>query len=763
MKKVIFLIATIILAGVWNSCTLIMEEFYVPEEDKGIEEPYTQYTTFGNVTYQYHDDVTPINGDLQEYIAAIEHDSIIYFLDNLPTDRIPQVGGYIAANCSEIIPLGLNNKVLSVENVGGMIKVVTTPAQQEEVFKVLKINIDFDYTVPKMQVYDSLEIADSGISLDDSVMIDMSVFKKPDEATRADDTPKDTTITYTIAIPFKDFSFETTVSSTEHKKFHFYEDSELDIREEWTDSYSDVNIQTKLTYTVGPENNSAGVVKCENPTQFKDYLANVKKVLKDPECPWKEKTKAMVIKNLFIPIPSTPVSIALDFDGSVYFDVQAFGTVKYSYRSDTQRKGIRYVDGEKEEIDMVLEKGDETGKFKELYFGGSFDVYGRIRAGVGFIVGKAGYGGGAVVGVEFRTGIRGGCETEFIDKSSDMIDKENIFIEPYFSLSAYGKGIIVRPGKDPITLAEMNFLPYEKSHKITLCAQIDEKLMSKQFAVVQYQPNVFVDPKNVMEFDIDIGFKSLSWFDFFPNPMEFPAIRIYSGDISDGNFVTIIDNSEPIEAKKKYNFIVNAGKENIKEAEEYHVVPCIYNKTQNFVTEYRSHIMTFGATAPKISQPKIVQWFSRDLTEEDMEFVEGYLGNGNMSLTYKDLAEYAFTTTVTLKNARMIDYWGFNIKIYNSKDKVIHSGNYDMDLGAGSNGIWKSGKYTLIATFISNCKAEKITDGLYVIVRPYCGYTINGVSERKEFLKSKAYTLQYNYERDGGPYTVGQVSSIYLE
>ena len=66
-----------------SSCELSMEEYVLTEEDKGKEEPYTEVSEYGEFTYQYHDDVTALNGEPQNYIAMM-NDSVIWFMDNLP-------------------------------------------------------------------------------------------------------------------------------------------------------------------------------------------------------------------------------------------------------------------------------------------------------------------------------------------------------------------------------------------------------------------------------------------------------------------------------------------------------------------------------------------------------------------------------------------------------------------------------------------------------------------------------------------------------
>ena len=141
-----------------SSCELSMEEYVLTEEDKGKEEPYTEVSEYGEFTYQYHDDVTALNGEPQNYIAMM-NDSVIWFMDNLPDKWVPKEGHYIAANCSKTIPLGICSKVRSVTRDAGMIRVEHEPTDEENVFKILKMRLDFNYIVPGVSdfVEDSTE------------------------------------------------------------------------------------------------------------------------------------------------------------------------------------------------------------------------------------------------------------------------------------------------------------------------------------------------------------------------------------------------------------------------------------------------------------------------------------------------------------------------------------------------------------------------------------------------------------------------------
>ena len=135
IRNILFL-ALILL----SSCELSMLEYELPEDQRGKGEPYTEVNEYGEFTYEYNKNVTPLNGDPQNYIATM-NDSVLWFMDNMPDKWVPKAGEYIAANCSKTIPLGLCAKVRSVTRENGMIRVEHEPATREEVFKQLNYKI----------------------------------------------------------------------------------------------------------------------------------------------------------------------------------------------------------------------------------------------------------------------------------------------------------------------------------------------------------------------------------------------------------------------------------------------------------------------------------------------------------------------------------------------------------------------------------------------------------------------------------------------
>lgn len=129
------------LALLLGSCTLSMDEWLTPEEEKGVYEPYTAKTEYTSVTYQYNEGVKPITANVLEYLYAVR-DSSLYFSDNVPDEWIPNVGGYMQIGCCEPFPLGYNARVLNRTVSNGLICLTTTQATVNEIYKTLVFESD---------------------------------------------------------------------------------------------------------------------------------------------------------------------------------------------------------------------------------------------------------------------------------------------------------------------------------------------------------------------------------------------------------------------------------------------------------------------------------------------------------------------------------------------------------------------------------------------------------------------------------------------
>jgi len=123
----------------------------------GIDSPFTEMSDDYNITYQYEDGVLVLNNKALRYLSKVVEDSILYFLPETPDSIMPEVGTIISSRITEKTPYGLGNIVISKEEEDGLVKLVTTIAPLNKIFKILDVESNFsiaDLLVNKEGFYD---------------------------------------------------------------------------------------------------------------------------------------------------------------------------------------------------------------------------------------------------------------------------------------------------------------------------------------------------------------------------------------------------------------------------------------------------------------------------------------------------------------------------------------------------------------------------------------------------------------------------------
>ena len=765
-----------------SSCELSMEEYVLTEEDKGKEEPYTEVSEYGEFTYQYHDDVTALNGEPQNYIAMM-NDSVIWFMDNLPDKWVPKEGHYIAANCSQTIPLGICSKVRSVTRDAGMIRVEHEPTDEENVFKILKMRLDFNYIVPGVSdfVEDSTEESRSTPSINrpgfwknDSVFVDMSLYEP---GARADGVHEDKTrfqFNKSFDLPNKKVIYvDLTYESTEVVKVHEDKDLVKEYKEEWNDTYTERNIKMLIGYGNNPEEASKSLASFPKNVGDIRGMMNSLKAIKD----LMRITKSVKSINPVLSIPSFPAGVMFRVDVSVGYTLLGYGVVEMKYRSETLRNGYTTNSGYTYEIDNELVNNPEKPPFFDftnIQFGGSADFWLRGRVGVGILVGSELGGVGGVVGIEGKVGFKASLETESLNDYT-IIDRQNFNAGFYGIYSGFAEGLM-KLGPLAVSLGDLNFNATEKSKMINMKAEINDKETKSKLTTeeVEYvledeNGNPLIDPwtgtpmmgtRDELVIKSSLKFSKLETFYTFPNfntQNQRPALRIYEGEIASGSgkFKQEVLEHHVLAEDKTYEFSVNLKKAGLSETVGvYEVVPCIYDESSGMITEYRNNSMIVTPGTPIISQPKCYQWFGRELSEEVWEYyLEEYGEEYFKGLKREDFTEYAFTTIVELKNATRIKEWGIEFRMDAPDGTTILEKEYSIPF----DGLCRAGKYSIITTFISRIRPKPNSgiDALSVTAKPYC--ICDG--EKKRFLRSRYIRLYYPWEREGGPYIVGTAIS----
>lgn len=751
-----FVIAMVLL----HSCTLMMDDFDLPEEERGKKEPYTEVLPIGSVTYKYDEKTTPLNGRAQDYIAMY-NDSVVYLMDNIPSEWIPKVGGYVAANTTRKTPLGINGRVTSVTRENGLIRVDHVPATRDEVFDVFKAEFDFSFTMPPMEEYDSLQNNENVMMLNDSTYVDMTFFDRitADTVTRADKMSSET-FSWNISHKFNEFYgdlewlngtyVELEYKSTEHKTIHYYENKDEGKREEWNDSYSEQTYRALFGY--GSDAKSAREhynKKSVSPLGMKE-MQQLLKTGKTAEERlrsevWKEfsNKKKMPRKVIFI-TTGTALIFTIDYDFDIYFEATGYLDLSYTVTTPKRRVGYEIKDGNKKPFDYEIASGSRTFKANMT---GKLDFYGKVRGGVG--AGIAGFiGGGIVVGIEAKAGIRGEFDILNHEKNTSdygsvtYIDNGNSRLVPYLSLGGYAKGQVYVLGI-PFDIGDISFLTQTKEWPVSL-----ENALANHTATYKYVRNENTGKKylqihSTYSFD-QMHEKKIAGIDSELSDRMI-GINVYAGDYSGECRSALVDLSE---YRRHYSYPITLNTEGnpLPDVDEYKVVPIIFDKRQGITVEYRSKARTLGNAKPKITDTKYTPWYAQEMSEGDFEEL---LKTYPYLKYYKhtDFSEYAFMTQVKLSNVLRIAKWGINYKIYYDnnlsktivdKDVYINDGNDKPD----------AGKYSVITTFFTNHKPANDGDLLGVFICPFYEYYEDGELKRVNCSSKGPYAMQYPYMGD---------------
>ncbi|MBE6310382.1 MAG: hypothetical protein E7080_04940 [Bacteroidales bacterium] len=779
MKNIIRHTLFIISLVLMTSCTLNMDEYIVPEDQKGKDEPYTEVSSYGEVTYQYHDNVISLNGEPQEYVA-MTNDSVIWFMDNIPDKWVPQEGNFIAANCSETFPLGICAKVRSIIREGGMIRVEHEVADKNDIFKSLEMRLDFEYIMPGQSDFEDDSIGESratikrkGFWLDDTKFVDMSLYDTQVARDKPKDTETDTTdFQFNKAFDLKSgrqIYLSLSYQSIEVVTVHQYEDLVNDYKEEWNDTYTERNVNLLVGYGNNPENATRGLASFPKSV---DDIRGIKDALHEIRQGMSKRHYVKTI-NPVVSLPSFPFGVMFRFDVSLGYTIMGYGNLEANYRSETHRVGYIYDRGNKREIDRDISNPQKEPyfKFSKINFGGSADLWLRGRVGAGILVGSQAGGVGGVLGIEGKVGFRASLETESLTDLM-VVDRQNFNAGFYASFSGFGEGL-VKVGPWTGSLGDFNFNTVEKTAMLNLKAEVNDKktkskleVVEKEYILEDEKGNPIIDPvtgglimdtRNELTINTSLTFSKLETFFLFPHfntANQRPALRIYEGEIKSGSGKykqVIID--EVLKANKTYDFSTNLNKAGLDEMVGiYEVVPCIYDTDSKFVTEYRNNTMIVTPGVPTITQPKCYQWYGRELSEEDWEYYLEEYGEAYFKGKKRtDFASYGFTTVVELKNSTRIKEWGIKFRLENPDGKAILNREFPIKF----DGLCPAGKYTIITTFISEYKPKEPDSGidaLSITAQPYCSYD----GDKKFFSRSKYINFYYPYERDGGPYVVGK-------
>ena len=456
-----------------------MEEYILPEEERGFDEPVTVEDEFAEVTYQFNDSVIYMTDNLQQYLINVEADSILYLNSAMPKQYHPQPGMKLAASISHKLPRGLNHRVVSVEDVGGILRVVTTPTTIEDVYKKLSYKIDTDASYPTFNELDSAEMAKYGFELRDSEIVDWRTYDSVQVTrglmTRAEEV-EDKEYKEDMPDALMNWSFDTrqlsklkdfkktgfygiieeaikkrTESASQedgehgeyyaalsftiinHRHVHAERDEELEYEYNYQDAWTDVELGLEVgwEYEKSPEEQlTLSRKEIGNVSRFAKWSDNMtNKIIggrngHHRQVNWLSKANTNKFNKIAhpkfrIPIPTpcpVPLSILLGADMNPSFSLKGSICANVTISTAKTRTGYIVQNGEKTDLEPQEMPGDV--KVNNAALNGSFKIGASFRAYVAF---EVAYSPIASVGANVEAFIEG-------EGSINLYDKENGYI-----------------------------------------------------------------------------------------------------------------------------------------------------------------------------------------------------------------------------------------------------------------------------------------------------------------------------------------------
>lgn len=645
-----------------GSCTLSMEEWAVPEEEKGFDEPETVDFEYGTMTYQYKEGVRSITENVQKYIIRYEYEgdnTIVYFMDNTPKDWLPQTGNLVSAMCTPTLPFGLNHRVTDVKNIGGMYRVECEPATREEVYEDLVFQFDGDYEIPGVAVYDSLTLDSLGIDPNDLIIEDLSLLeehygeqamtragihspirwretpalKKLREAgivsagaTRADDDPKQTEDEKKKEIDINldnlnlKFSFgkgfylslggDFNKTDTEH--VWYYENKKDDYRKQVTTSSSTTtfNLYVRMAKERDPEKKpSPKNMTVRELEDLKNMMKSLKEKIKSLPDKEKRQKNPLSFVNIHVPIGTTGFFLVIKFEGGIDYEGGLTGHVKFTSHDPVIETTYIYDKGKETSIpdrnDPDAEKKATKKKgyttLDEIDIAGDFLGEVWIRAAVGVELGtKLGLG----CDVGFKAALGAKLKYNFWQyEQSKTIQIPNAAdgFEAYLSGELAATAYFSPLGKNLFEAKLVFWHPYYRLLNVPFSPLVD---MNNVHNTVET-----IDDKR--SFHMDYRFKYI-WDPIHPL-MKFshtliPRLRVYHGNYNSIYKDFKVNELEDIELERFQKYEFNFTDDDLLgQAAKYICVPCIYDFNTNITYEFRDAAKTFGSTGASFTFKKFKQ------------------------------------------------------------------------------------------------------------------------------------------------------------
>ena len=770
------------------SCTLSLDEYTIPEEEEGFDEPVTLETNEGTVTYQFNDGVIYVTDNLQDYLERVEADTILYFSPDLPKKYRPEVGSMLAAGISHKLHYGLNHRVIAVEQQGGLLRVECTKASIDDVYKELDYDIDMLVTTPDIVGADSATLASMGFEVYDSVYFDWRTYdarKKAKEArkTRADDDEPDGDGDKVSTDKWLDFYFDTrdidglitgigqsatfiksyiwaikdqlaregkdsrfsgefyvgaNVQCTNYTRAHAKRIKDQKYEEQWTDTWSDWKLAVEAGYEYSKKADRSKLTRDAIAKREKEWTYNLVGALSEinedksgflgPQDLAKNASKRSFGTAEFrLPFMIGPVPCAFILTASLTPEITIGGSVNASvgYTTAKVRTGFIAKDGKSTNIrDEIIEKG----KFHFDSFGikGKIKVGASARAAAGIeIAGTF----GCTVGANIDAFLEGEGNVNIVDNTGDETQFMKTDGKLRFYTDFYGD-IQLHVAPLGVHLWDKQVATFLTKNLINYSTKFEPVIYFASGKCFTSDGAYFAQTHYVLK-DLQGVNALLSWKTYYP------GMRMYLGPVKEKrwHYMKLVDTNEnelgrgtPVKANQTYYF-KSVDLYDSDDILEVHFVPVLCSYADAGYID--SEIICEEDVACEIGDPKLftkqtIQTYGAPLNEFDFT----YLDDNNGYIDTKDGASGPSSVDPsTLREYKFITKVevrnGARLSKWGVKVKIYSpDGKQLLSKRVPVNKL-KTGVYTLVFHFATNWALKSSNETMYYKVTPY-GTDING-------------------------------------
>lgn len=613
-KNLIYGLASLVVLTL-SACSLYFDEEVTPEEEQGVGQVAHVADSVKTVDYEYQPGIVKLTSDRLQYLVNVEADTVLFFMDSTPDDRMIRVGDIVTCGRAELLPKGINGRVERVVKANGMQQCTLSRVPLETVFKELKIEIHGDAQWKEAEVV-------APISTRGATDLDKTLYDMNWKFNITTDEGGKTKVEYvydkkntSVAIPsamqqaMGKAGLNASVGAETKEKVNF----SLDISKPSIKCYIEENSAITMNTSVKTGYKKDNLVKLEQYPEGKKL-----RLLDSP-----------VAVDLIYGIGS-----ALNLDVSAQIGMEA--------AVESKRKiGFEYVNKKFNFINENLT--DNQDVFKKLDVTGSTDMSVQAKAIVGVDV--AGYLSGTADGT-VTTGFLTALHHEQFGGDSLQINDNN-YVKLYLNAAVEAKADLKFKG--------IKLYSYQK----TLA---ENELLAKKWRLFPELIDLTMVPRDITDnkvsydgqFKVNAGLLAKLGADIRP------FLRLYNNDaFTDYDPAEGSEKRVSADGNNVFSFKVTGQDKDVT----YDVVPGLVYARNRYLYNRKE----FSQPATAADAGVTLQNFSQ------------LYGGKNLSTdnTFND--EYVFDIVAKVSGGDKMDSWGVTVKMLNSKGKTIATKDYPVE------------------------------------------------------------------------------------